>query len=74
VRVPWHYRSDDNGGGRWEPTGYIAVDDGSADEIRAVKSVTAGNGVHEGQIVRVVLTPRLRHVLDIEVVGRAPTR
>ena len=37
VRVPWHYESDGNGNGQWEPTGYVAVDDGSSDEVRAVR-------------------------------------
>jgi hypothetical protein len=66
VRVPWHYRSEDNGAGRWEPTGYVAVDDGTSDELRALKY--AGDGVREGQTVRVTITPRMRHVLQMEVV------
>jgi hypothetical protein len=66
VRVPWHYRSDDNGGGRWEPTGYVAVDDGTSDEVRALKY--AGDGVREGQTVRVTITPRMRHVISMDVV------
>jgi hypothetical protein len=68
VRVPWHYESDSNGNGQWEPTGYVAVDDGSSDEIRAVRY--QNDGVNEGQRVRVTLTPRLRHVTHMEVVGR----
>jgi Predicted membrane protein (DUF2207) C-terminal domain len=66
VRVPWHYQSDGDGGGRWERTGYIAVDDGSSDEVRAVKY--ADDGIREGQTVRVTLTPRMRHVTHMEVV------
>ena len=69
VRVPWHYESDGNGNGQWEPTGYVAVDDGSSDEVRAVRCTTAG--IKEGQRVRVTLTPRLRHVTHMEVVGRS---
>jgi hypothetical protein len=68
VRVPWHYRSDDDGGGSWEPTGYVAVDDGTRDELRALKY--GGDGVREGQTVRVTITPRMRHVVSIDVVKR----
>jgi Predicted membrane protein (DUF2207) len=66
VRVPWHYQSDGDGGGRWEPMGYVAVDDGNGDEVRAVKY--AGDGIREGQTVRVTLSPRMRHVTHVEVV------
>ncbi len=66
VRVPWHYESDGNGNGQWEPTGYVAVDDGSNDQIKAVRY--EANGIREGQRVRVTLTPRLRHVTHMQVV------
>ena len=69
VRVPWHYESDGNGNGQWEPTGYVAVDDGSSDEVRAIRCET--DGIKEGQRVRVTLTPRLRHVVHMEVIGRS---
>jgi hypothetical protein len=63
VRVPWHYVSDGDGGS-WTPRGYTAVDDGSSDEIRALRYYSPD--VREGQTVRVTLTPRLRHVVRIE--------
>jgi hypothetical protein len=69
VRVPWHYESDGNGNGQWEPTGYVAVDDGSSDEIRAIRY--DASGIKEGQRVRVTVTPRLRHVTHMEVVAQS---
>jgi hypothetical protein len=65
VRVPWHY--EQNGDDRvWEPSGYTAVDDGRADEVRALRYYAAD--VHEGQVVRVTMTPRMRHVIRVEAV------
>jgi hypothetical protein len=64
VRVPWHYVSDNDGGGSWQPRGYTAVDDGRADEVRALRFYNPS--VREGQVVRVTLTPRMRHVLEVK--------
>jgi hypothetical protein len=65
VRVPWHY--EQNGDDRvWAPSGYTAVDDGKGDEIRALRYYAAD--VHEGQVVRVTMTPRMRHVIRVEAV------
>jgi hypothetical protein len=64
VRVPWHYVSDNDGGGRWQPAGYTAVDDGRGDEVHALRYYNPN--VREGQTVRVTLTPRMRHVIGIE--------
>jgi hypothetical protein len=72
VRVPWHYVSDSDGGGRWEPAGYTAVDDGHSDEVHALRYYNSN--VREGQTVRVTLTPRMRHVIGIEAVPRADAR
>ena len=72
VRVPWGWvkRGDDR---VWEPTGYTAVDDGRTDEVRAVRYYSAS--VREGEVVRVTLTPRMRHVIRVEPAPRhgAPT-
>jgi hypothetical protein len=72
VRVPWGWvkRGDDR---TWEPTGYTAVDDGRTDEVRAVRYYSAS--VSEGEVVRVTLTPRMRHVIRVEPAPRqrAPT-
>jgi hypothetical protein len=66
VRVPWHYQQ--NGEDRvWAPTGYTAVDDGNSDEVRALRYYKPD--VHEGQLVRVTLTPRMRHVIRMEAVS-----
>ncbi len=65
VRVPWHYVSDNDGHGRWEPTGYTAVDDGRADEIHALRYYRPD--VREGQTVHVTITPRMRHVIEMTV-------
>jgi hypothetical protein len=70
VRVPWHSRRDDNGPDRWEPTGYVAVDDGTSDEVRALRY--RRDGIREGQVVRVSVTPRMRHVTSMEVVRVSP--
>lgn len=72
VRVPWGWVK--RGENRyWEPTGYTAVDDGRTDEVRAIRYHS--DSVGEGQIVRVTLTPRMRHVMQVEPVQRegAPT-
>jgi hypothetical protein len=66
VRVPWHYVSN-NDSGRWQVMGYVAVDDGSSDEVDALKC--APGDIKEGQTVRVTLTPRLRHVVEITPVA-----
>ncbi len=65
VRVPWHYEQngDDR---RWAPSGYTAVDDARGDELRALKYYKAE--VREGQVVRVTITPRMRHVVSVEPV------
>ncbi len=66
VRVPWHYEQsgDDR---RWAPMGYTAVDDGHDDEIRALRYYRPD--VREGQVVRVTMTPRMRHVVRMEPVS-----
>ncbi len=65
VRVPWRY--EQNGDDRvWAPMGYTAVDDGHGDEVRALRYYAAD--VHEGQVVRVTMTPRMRHVVRMEAV------
>jgi hypothetical protein len=69
VRVPWHFVSDNDGGGSWQPTGYTAVDDGHSDEVRALRFYDTS--VREGQIVRVTVTPRMRHVLEMKPQPRA---
>jgi predicted membrane protein DUF2207 len=64
VRVPWGWvkRGDDR---VWEPTGYTAVDDGRSDEVRALRYYSGS--VTEGEVVRVTLTPRMRHVTRVEL-------
>jgi hypothetical protein len=65
VRVPWRYQK--NGDDRvWAPTGYTAVDDGKSDDVRALRYYATD--VHEGQVVRVTLTPRMRHVVHVKPV------
>jgi hypothetical protein len=72
VRVPWHYVSDNDGNGRWEPTGYTAVDDGHSDEVHALRYYSTD--VREGQFVRVTITPRMRHVVAIHALPRTDVR
>jgi hypothetical protein len=63
VRIPWHYvrQGDDN---VWAPKGYTAVDDGHDDEVRALRYYSSD--LREGEIVRVTMTPRMRHVISME--------
>jgi hypothetical protein len=66
VRVPWHRVSTDDGS-KWVPRGYTAVDDGSEDEIRALRYYSTE--IREGERVRVTVTPNLRHVQRVEQVS-----
>jgi hypothetical protein len=67
VRVPWHRVSDGDGGTTWQPMGYTAVDDGTTDdEVRALRHYDSA--IREGQVVRVTVTPNLRHVVRMEPV------
>jgi hypothetical protein len=71
VRVPWHRVSDGDGGTTWQPMGYTAVDDGSTDdEVRALRYHDPA--IREGQVVRVTVTPNLRHVVHMEPIAAAP--
>jgi hypothetical protein len=72
VRVPWHRVNNRNGGSTWQPMGYTAVDDGTTDdEVRALRHYDPA--IREGQVVRVTVTPNLRHVVRMEPAGfRAP--
>jgi hypothetical protein len=68
VRVPWHRVSDGDGGATWQPRGYTAVDDGTTDdEVRALRYYDPA--IREGQVVRVTVTPSLRHVVRMEPVA-----
>jgi len=68
VRVPWHRVSDGNRSTKWQPMGYTAVDDGTTDdEVRALRHYDPA--IREGQVVRVTVTPNLRHVVRMELVA-----
>jgi hypothetical protein len=70
LRVPQHWVSgSDSSPGYWAPTGYTAIDDGTKNEVRAVRFYRAD--VHEGQVVRVTMSPGLRHVFSCEVLADA---
>ena len=64
LRIPRRYKSDGDGGGSWGPSGYIAVDDGTTDLIRAVRGYRPGLEV--GQVVHLTITPRMRHVREVQ--------
>jgi hypothetical protein len=68
VRVPWHRVSERNRGTTWQPMGYTAVDDGTTDdEVRALRYHDPA--IREGQVVRVTVTPNLRHVVRMEPIA-----
>jgi hypothetical protein len=62
VRVPPVVDSRRRGKGL--PAAYVAVDNGTGDEVVALRH--DGGGVREGDIVRATITPRLRHVVWLE--------
>lgn len=68
LRVPWHWTKVGDSR-RWQPTGFTAVDPGRGDVVRALRFQQAG--VSEGDIVRVTVTPRMRHVTACEVLAEA---
>lgn len=68
LRVPWGWKSVGDSR-RWEPTGFTAVDDGRRDEVRALRFYRPD--VAEGSVVRVTITPRMRHVTSCEVLAEA---
>ena len=73
VRVPWHQVRDGDGGAAWRPMGYTAVDDGTTDdEVRALRHYDPV--IREGQVVRVTVTPTLRHVVRMEPVPAGSSR
>jgi hypothetical protein len=73
VRVPWHRVRDGDGGTTWQPMGYTAVDDGTTDdEVRALRYYDPA--IREGQVVRVTVTPNLRHVVRMEPVAAGSSR
>jgi hypothetical protein len=67
VRVPWHRVRDRNGGSAWRPMGYTAVDDGTGDEVRALRHYDPA--IREGCVVNVTVTPNLRHVVRMEPIA-----
>ncbi len=68
LRVPWHNVTVGDST-QWRPTGFSAIYDGTGDEVRAVRFQRFD--VNEGDVVRVTMTARMRHVLTCEVLPEA---
>jgi hypothetical protein len=70
LRVPQHWVSgSDSSPGHWAPTGFTAIDDGKGDEVRALRFYRAD--IRDGQVVRVTMSPKLRHVFSCDVLSEA---
>lgn len=69
VRIPQHWVDQSDGHGYWAPSGYTAIDDGHSHDVSAYRFHRSE--LRERDVVRLTVSPHLRHVYDCVVIGHS---